>query len=118
QAVVSNAADLCTCWVSETAARDPARAMAEIEKVIGPLSEKLRVLHVTDPIPPDGLVVGSRVDEAERAVISAALLSMHTTPAGRRALDSVRQAERLAPVNDALLNSLKLWADAADRRGA
>ncbi len=32
QAVVSNAADLCTCWVSETAARDPARAMAEIEK--------------------------------------------------------------------------------------
>ena len=117
QAVVSNAADLCTCWVSETAARDPARAMTEIEKVVGPLAAQLRVLHVTDPIPPDGLVVGSRVDEAERAQISGALLSMHTTAAGRRALESVWQAERLAPVNDALLKSLKSWADAAARRG-
>jgi len=51
-------------------------------------------------------------------LISAALLSLHTTPAGRRALETVWQAERFAPVNETLLRSLKSWADAAARRGA
>jgi phosphonate transport system substrate-binding protein len=117
QAVVSGAADLCTCWVSDPSARDPARAMAEIEKALGPeLARKLRVLHVTDPIPPDGLVVAAQVAEDERATITAALLALHKTAEGKKALETVFQAERLAPVNDALLQSLKTWAEAAAAR--
>ena len=119
QAVASGAADLCTCWVSDPAARDPVRATAEIEKVLGPdLAAKLRVLHVTDPIPPDGLVVAAQVPEAERTAIATALLALHTAAEGRKALQTVFQAERLAPVNDALLRSLKTWAEAAAARGA
>ncbi|MCA1825558.1 MAG: phosphate/phosphite/phosphonate ABC transporter substrate-binding protein [Myxococcales bacterium] len=119
QAVASGAADLCTCWVSDPAARDRDRAMVEIEKALGPeLAGKLRVLHVTDPIPPDGLVVAAQVQEAERSAIATALLALHTTPQGQKALQTVFQAERLAPVNDALLRSLKTWAEAAAARGA
>jgi phosphonate transport system substrate-binding protein len=119
QAVAAGAADLCTCWVSDPAARDSKRAMAEVEKALGPvLAAKLRVLHVTDPIPPDGLVVGAGVAEPERAAIATALLGLHTTPDGRKALETVFQAERLAPVNDALLRSLRTWAEAAAARGA
>lgn len=117
QAVIAGEADLCTCYVSDPAARDPQRAMVEIEKVLGPLAASLRVLHVTDPIPPDGLVVGPRVTPAEQGPIATALLGLHNTAEGRRALQTVLQAERLAPVNDALLQSLRTWADAASRRG-
>ena len=119
EAVASGAADLCTCWVSDPAANDRARAAAEIEKVLGPdLAAKLRVLHVTEPIPPDGIVTAAKLTDGERAAVASALLGMHTTPAGREALASCFQAERLAPVNDALLRSLKTWAEAAARRGA
>lgn len=117
QAVASGAADLCTCWVSDPSARDPARAMAEIEKALGPeLARKLRVLHVTDPIPPDGVVVAAQVAEDERTTITTALLALHKTDQGKKALEIIFQAERLAPVNDALLGSLKTWAEAAAAR--
>jgi phosphonate transport system substrate-binding protein len=118
QAVVSGEADLCTCYVSDPAAGDPARALEAVAKVLGPLAASLRVLLVTDPIPPDGLVVGPKVGDEERAAISAALLALHTTPEGRAALATVLQAERLAPVNDTLLRSLRSWAEAAARRGS
>lgn len=119
QAVATGAADLCTCWVSEASAGDPARAAAETAKVLGPeLAAQLRVLHVTEPIPPDGIVSAARLSEDERAAVAAALLDMHRTPEGREALAQCFQADRLAPVNDALLRSLKMWAEAAARRGA
>jgi phosphonate transport system substrate-binding protein len=116
QAVASGLADLCTCYVSDPAARDPERARAEIAKALGSVAAQLRVLHVTDPIPPDGFVVAAQVREDERAAISAALLALHTTTEGKKALEQVLQAERLAPVNDALLRSLKSWAEAAAAR--
>jgi phosphonate transport system substrate-binding protein len=115
QAVVDQKADLCTCFVSD-AARDPQRAAAEVAQALGPLAEKLRVLHVTDPIPPDGFVVAPALTAPEAAAITAALLALHTTPEGRTALKEVLQAEKLAPVNDALLRSLKSWAQAAAAR--
>jgi phosphonate transport system substrate-binding protein len=115
RAVVQGEADLCTCFVSD-AARDKEKAAAEIGKSLAAYSGKLRVLHVTDPIPPDGFVVAARVPDGERAAIAAALLGMHKTPEGRQALEVVLQAERLAPVNDALLKSLKSWARAAAAR--
>ena len=119
EAVAAGEADLCTCWVCDPAAGDPARATAEIEKVLGrELAAKLRVLHVTEPIPPDGIVVAARLGEEERAAVASALLSLHKTPEGREALNTCFQADRLAPVNDALLRSLKSWAEAAAARGA
>jgi phosphate/phosphite/phosphonate ABC transporter binding protein len=116
-AVVNGEADLCTCFVSD-AARDPERAADEIRTALGDAAAKLRVLHVTDPIPPDGFVVAGRVSDEERAVITAALLGMHGSPEGRKVLEVVLQAERLAPVNDALLRSLRSWAEAAAARGS
>jgi phosphate/phosphite/phosphonate ABC transporter binding protein len=114
-AVVKGEADLCTCFVSD-AARDPARAAGEVRTALGEAAAKLRVLHVTDPIPPDGFVVAPRVSDEERAAITTALLGMHGTAEGRKALEVVLQADRLAPVNDALLRSLKSWAEAAAAR--
>jgi phosphate/phosphite/phosphonate ABC transporter binding protein len=114
-AVVEGEADLCTCFVSD-AARDRERAAAEIERALGKLSASLRVLHVTEPIPPDGFVVAAKVSDEERAAITTALLGMHDTPEGRKALEVILQADRLAPVNDALLRSLRSWAAAAAAR--
>src|SRR5262249_52684627 len=111
RAVVAGEADLCTCWVSDPSARDPERATAEIEKALGgDLARKLRVLHVTDPIPPDGLVVAAQVPENERGEIAVALLALHTSPEGRIALQTVFQAERLAPGDDALVRPLQAVA--------
>src|ERR1700716_4235754 len=72
-AVVNREADLCTCFVSD-AARDPERAAGEIRTALGDAAAKLRVLHVTDPIPPDGFVVAARVSDEERSAIATALL--------------------------------------------
>jgi phosphate/phosphite/phosphonate ABC transporter binding protein len=115
-AVAKGEADLCTCFVSD-AARDPERAVAEVSHALGQTAENLRVLHVTDPIPPDGFVVAAGVTDDERAVITTALLGMHGTAEGKKALEAILQAERLAPVNDALLLSLRSWAESAAARG-
>src|SRR4051812_2694995 len=61
EAVVKREADLCTCHVSDPAARDPARARTDVKSALGPLADSLRVLHVTEPIPPDGFVVARQV---------------------------------------------------------
>ena len=116
QAVLSGEADACTCYVTDAAAHDADRAAAEIEKALGAMARELRAVHVTDPIPPDGFVVGARVGEQERAAIGAALLGLHTTVEGKKALEQVLHAERLAPVTDALLRSLQSWAEAATAR--
>lgn len=117
RAVIAGQADLCTCHVSDPAARDPERARSEVARVLGAeLAEKLRVLHVTAPIPPDGLVVGPRVTNPDCEVITSALLSLNTTPEGQKLLEVVLQAETLSPVADSLLRSLKSWAEAAARR--
>lgn len=116
EAVVRGEADVCTCFVTDPAAGDPSRARVEIEQTLGPLAQSLRILHVTDPIPPDGFVVAPGISDAERGLVTAALLDLHKSEAGRRALADVLQAERLAPVNDALLRSLRSWSAAAAAR--
>jgi len=117
-ALVRGDADLCTCFVTDPAAHDAVRARFELGRVLGPIAEDLRILHVTDPIPPDGIMVGPAVPEGEREAFTRALLSLHQNDHGLAALELVLQAERLAPVNDALLRTLRTWADAAAARAA
>ena len=116
-AVVRGEADLCTCFVSDPAARDPKRAASEVERALGvETASKLRVLRVTDPIPPDGFAVPASMPDAEATIIGQALLSLHESELGRKALSEILQAERMAPVNEGLLKSLRTWADAASAR--
>lgn len=117
EAVVKGEADLCTCHVSDVAARDPERARTDVKSALGPLADSLRVLHVTEPIPPDGFVVAAQLAGSDRERIREALLAMHTTEQGRKALREVLRADRLAPLNESLARSLRTWTDSVVRRG-
>ena len=114
QAVAANEADLCTCAVSESAATDLAKAQREVVDMLGAVGNQLRVLGITDSIPPDGFLVSARVTDRTR--IANALYSMHLKPKGKEALAKLLQADRLTPVNDAILRSLQSWADTARAR--
>jgi phosphonate transport system substrate-binding protein len=92
-AVARGEADLCAVYVTEAAA-DRARAEAEVRAQFG---TELRVLDVTDSIPPDGVVVSPRLAPPDRARVRDALLALHRAPDGEQALKSLMQATRLAP---------------------
>jgi phosphonate transport system substrate-binding protein len=94
-AVVDGRADLCAAFVSDAAGRDHARAESEIRASFAPVAEGLRVLDVTGPIPPDGIVVAAGVDPKERVRIAKALEKLHQAPAGKAALSVLMGAERL-----------------------
>jgi ABC-type phosphate/phosphonate transport system substrate-binding protein len=103
-------ADVCACYVSEAAAADCQLALADVQRSYGAAAEGLRVLGVTAPIPPDGIVLAPGVDETQRARLREALLHLHEAPAGRAALGVLMGVDRLAPVTDAvtlLLATLK-----------
>ena len=104
RAVVSNEADLCACFLSVAA--DRAAAQLEVEKTFGHPADHLRVLSVTERIPPDGLVVGAHVDRESQSRIARSLLGMHQQAAGRSALRTLLQAERLMPPNESVLREL------------
>jgi ABC-type phosphate/phosphonate transport system substrate-binding protein len=117
-AVAHGEADLCTCFVTDPAARNPQRAQSEIARTLGELANSLRVLHVTAPIPPDGFVVSPRMPATDATEVTRALLALDGTEAGRLALAEALQAERLAPVNETLEKILRTWSDAASARRA
>lgn len=115
-AVVAGEADLCACFVSDAAARAPDRALEEVRRTLGASTDGLRVLHVTEPIPPDGFALASTHATPVQTRVTAALLALHETAAGRQVLGELLQAERLSAVNEALLRSLRSWVDAAASR--
>jgi phosphonate transport system substrate-binding protein len=94
-AVAHGEADLCACYVRNHAPEDAQAALDDAEQVFRGAREQLRVLAVTDLIPPDGVVLGPGLDGAGRKRVTAALLGMHQLPAGRAALGELMQAERL-----------------------
>jgi ABC-type phosphate/phosphonate transport system substrate-binding protein len=106
-AVADGNADFCACFVSEAAADDPARALADVERVYAPARWRLRVLALTDAIPPDGVVLGAHVDGATQAHARDALLRMHATRRGAEGLRALMQADRLVPVTEAVRRILK-----------
>lgn len=103
RAVADGDADLCAHYVSDAAgsARDDHFKLAHLElrRALGDaVAGKLRVLDVTDPIPPDGMVLAPPLDGRIQAALRDALLSIHDEQRGHDALRALCQAERLAPV--------------------
>jgi phosphonate transport system substrate-binding protein len=101
-AVVGGQADVGACFVSEAAANDRERLQSDLTRVYPATARRLRTLGVTDPIPPDGIVVAAHVgaDSCER--VGEAVLCFHQRAEGRDALDKLLFAEKLVPVTDAV----------------
>jgi phosphate/phosphite/phosphonate ABC transporter binding protein len=102
-AVAEGRADLCSCFVSEAAGRDQKVARADVARAVPPGAQRLRILDVTSPIPPDGLVLGPNLDGATQARVRDALLTLHADEPGRHALSRLFAAERLVPATDAVV---------------
>jgi phosphonate transport system substrate-binding protein len=94
-AVADGRADFCAGYVSDDAGQDHAQALAEIRASFAPVGDALRVLDVTGPIPPDGLVVAGHVDGGLRDRLADALVHLHNAPAGRAAIRVLMGADRL-----------------------
>jgi phosphonate transport system substrate-binding protein len=101
EAVAVGTADVCGSYAREGAGRDPDLALADAERIL-PLAKKtLRVLSVTDLIPPDGVVASAALAADDRTRLSTALLSLDATEVGAAALAALMDADRLrAPTPD------------------
>jgi phosphonate transport system substrate-binding protein len=108
-AVAGEKADLCACFVSE-AAVDRKRAREEIKMAAGGPGERLRVLDLTDPIPPDGIVVSGGLVGGEQQRLVDALLALHRTKEGAAAMKILLQADRLVAVTEEMLAVVKRLA--------
>ena len=109
-AVAAGEADLCACFVTDSAAHDRFLAAADLRRALGPLAERLRVLHVTQPIPPDGLVAASHVPGPVAVGLADAFQRLHHAPDGQEVLRNLLQAERLCAPTDAVARSLDTWS--------
>jgi phosphonate transport system substrate-binding protein len=99
-AVADGRADFCAGYVSDAAGGDPVLALSEIRATFAPVADVLRVLDVTGPIPPDGIVVARQVDAPLRARLADALTRLHQAPAGKAALAVLMGADRLVAPRD------------------
>ena len=94
RAVVDGTADVCAHYLSDAAgaARDPQGLSTllqwplghrELRQALGdPVGGQLRILEVTEPIPPDGMVLAPPLDGRMQAALRDALLSLHGDAAG------------------------------------
>ena len=103
RAVADGDADVAAHYISDAAgaSREGNWRLAQLElrHALGyAVAGELRVLDVTDPIPPDGMVLAPPLDGRLQAAVRDALLSLHDDAAGARALHTLLQAERLMPV--------------------
>lgn len=94
-AVADGHADLCACFVRESAASAPARALADVSRVYAPATWRLKVLAITDAIPPDGIVIAPGVPTADATRYAEALMKLHRHPAGLAAMWGLMNATRL-----------------------
>lgn len=95
-AVVRGEADLCACYVSEEAARDPATALEEIRQLVGIGDAPLRILAITDSIPADGIILSAAVAaEPQKEPLVGGLLHLHERKPGAQVLRALINADRL-----------------------
>ena len=116
-AVASGVADLCACFVSNPTADAPARAAEDVARSAGSHADRLRILHVTDQIPPDGIALGKQLEPELAARIEHALITLHETVQGRGVLHELLHADRFVALTPALRATLRSWMDAASARG-
>jgi phosphonate transport system substrate-binding protein len=102
-AVADGEADLCACYVGDGAYDDRALALADVERVLPGAREKLRVLDVTDRIPPDGVVLSDSLAPDAQAHLRDVLLDLHNQASGQAALKWLMQADRLRGVTSDVL---------------
>lgn len=105
-AVIAGDADLCASYTSEAAAADHALALDDAERVCPGARAQLRVLDVTDSIPPDGVVLGPQLDPESQARLRDLLLALHERPEGLAAIRALMQADRLRGVTEPVLRTL------------
>ncbi len=105
-AVAEGSADACACFVNEDSIGSPGKLLADVARVFAPAPWRLRVVEVTDSIPPDGIVLSPRVEPLAAAAVTAALLSLAATPEGQSALQKLLYAERLVPPTEAIVAAL------------
>ena len=99
RAVAAGEADLCAHYISDAASVDHLMAHLELRRTLGETTARaLRVLDVTDAIPPDGMVLAPPLAGLLQATLRDALLGMHQQHDGAVALETLTQAERLMPV--------------------
>lgn len=104
RAVVTNEADVAACFLSKAADRPSAQGEVERTFKAGP---SLRVLDITGMIPADGFVVAAAVDDEQATAVRAALLQLHQHQDGAAALQTLLQAEKLAPPKEDVLRELR-----------
>jgi phosphate/phosphite/phosphonate ABC transporter binding protein len=105
-AVVAGKADVCACFVSAAAGATRGGAETELRRVLDHIGERLRVLDVTESIPPDGFVIAPTVDKQERRRVREALLALHRSDGGAAALKMLLNATRLVAVSDEVQRSI------------
>jgi phosphonate transport system substrate-binding protein len=121
RAVADGEADLCAHYVSDAAGADREGhwrlAQLELRRTLGEdVATRLRILDVTDPIPPDGMVLAPPLPGLVQATVRDALLSLHQQPRGLDALHALVHAERLAPVTGDVVKVIaRLHAQVAQR---
>jgi phosphonate transport system substrate-binding protein len=108
-AVASGEADLCACFVTESAIGNPERAAADLSRALGPLADRLRPMHFSERIPPDGLIASAHLDAKTRDQLARALLTLHESVEGAEALQALLQATGLNPPPTELARSLEIW---------
>jgi|GEM_PF-4493212 len=104
-AVADGDVDLCACFVTEAAGTSPAQALEDVAKVYPPAAWRLRVVSVTDSIPPDGIVAGKHI--ANHGQLAHLLSKLHESPRGREALTLLMNADRLVVPGLSLVNILE-----------
>lgn len=103
RAVSDGEADLCAHYISDAAGAASSQhwklGQLELRQALGDaVADQLRILDVTDPIPPDGMVLAPPLDGRLQATVRDALLRLHEDAQGKEALRGLLQAERLMPV--------------------
>ncbi len=108
-AVAAGEADICACFVTEGAVHDQFHAIEDLHRALGPVADQLRMIHLTGPIPPDGLVAPAQASATQREKLTRALLNLHELPRGQAALRELLQAMRLCAPPESVLQSLAVW---------
>jgi ABC-type phosphate/phosphonate transport system substrate-binding protein len=109
-AVANGEADLCACPISEAHASDEKEALRYVGRWFTAASWRLRVLGVTDSIPPDGFVMAPKLPAWDAAALGTALRSLHEDPAGREVLEALLGAERCVAPSPEILALLRQLA--------
>ncbi len=101
-AIIDGTADVCACFVTDAAGTDSETARTDVQRVFAPAAWRLRVLEVTETIPPDGFVLRPQMAIALASTLQRTLLTLCDQPQGAAAVKELLNADRLVPVTEAM----------------